>query len=127
MSSVVFETSLTESEKTSMRQRVRSGCQLSDHGHLVINGIEKDEYSKVRIYLRGQSYSVNRAKVCYYVDNDFQSLPSNMQLSHLCHVKSCVHPDHITMESASTNNSRKKCFEAKMCLGHPDDVKDCVL
>ena len=126
MSSVVFETSLTESEKNTMRQRVRSGCQLSARGHLVVEGVEKDAYSKVRIYLRGQSYSVNRAKACYYVDNDFVPLPSNLQLSHLCHVKSCCHPDHITMESAATNNSRKKCFEAKMCLGHSDNVKDCV-
>ena len=126
MSSIVFETSLTESEKTAVRQRSRSGCQLSDRGHLVIDGIEKDEYAKVRIFLRGQSYSVNRAKVCYFVDNDFQPLPKNMQVSHLCHVKNCCHPDHITMETASTNNSRKKCVEANMCLGHSDRDKDCV-
>lgn len=126
MSSVVFETSLTESEKTAMRQRVRSGCSLSERGHLVVDGIERDEYAKVRIFLRGHSYAVHRAKVCYFVDNDFQPLPPNMQLSHLCHVKNCCRQEHLTLEPASINNSRKQCQAAQKCLGHPDGFKDCV-
>ena len=59
MSETVFNANLTENEKVTIRQRVRSGCQLSAEGHLVVDGVQKDQYSRVRIFLRGKSYLVN--------------------------------------------------------------------
>ena len=57
MSDFVFNTTLTEPEKARVRQRARSGCSLSENGHLVVEGKEKNYYSKVCVYLRGTSYS----------------------------------------------------------------------
>lgn len=125
MSETVFNASLTENEKVTIRQRVRSGCELSAKGHLVVDGVEKDQYSRVRIYLRGKSYMVNRAKACIFADNDFAPLPQDLQVSHLCHVKNCVLKEHLTMESASLNNSRKKCVESQVCLGH-SEAPNCI-
>ena len=125
MSETVFNASLTENEKVTMRQRVRSGCQLSPKGHLVVDGVEKDQYSRVRIYFRGKSIMVNRAKACMFVDNEYQPIPQDLQVSHLCHIKNCVLKEHLTMESAALNNSRKKCVEARVCLGH-NEAPDCI-
>ena len=126
MSETVFNASLTENEKATMRQRVRSGCQLSPKGHLVVDGVEKDQYSRVRIYFRGKSIMVNRAKACMFVDNEYQPIPQDLQVSHLCHIKNCVLKEHLTMESAALNNSRKKCVEAQVCFGHTGEAPDCI-
>ena len=126
MSETVFNASLTENEKVTIRQRVRSGCELSAKGHLVVDGVEKDQYSRVRIYLRGKSYLVNRAKACMFADNNYEPLPPDLQVSHLCHIKNCVLQEHLTMESAALNNSRKKCAQAQVCLGHSGEAPNCI-
>lgn len=125
MSAIIFETSLTDREKDFIRQRARSGCKLSDKGHLVLDGKEKKSYSKVRIYLRGQSYMVHRARICYFIDRDFQPLSPDLQVSHLCHIKNCCLKEHLTMEPATVNNSRKTCQTAKVCHGH-SGYADCI-
>lgn len=124
MSNIVFETSLSESEKAIIKERARSGCLLSQNGHLVVDGIEKNQYSKVRVFLRGKSYLVNRSRLCYFVDNDFQQLSPEYQLSHLCHIKDCCRREHLAMEPASINNSRKQCERVKKCQRH-DGFQDC--
>ena len=126
MSAIVFETNLTESEKASIRERSRSGCKLSDKGHLVVDGIEKNAYANVRVYLRGTSYQVNRHRLCYFIDKDFAPLPPGHHVSHLCHVKNCCQEDHLTIEPPQINNSRKLCFKSKLCQGH-EGFLNCVI
>ena len=125
MSNFVFETSLSETEKTMIRQRAHSGLKLSDNGHLVVDGHEKNVYAYVRVYLRGTSYLVNRSRLCYFANSDFAPLPPNSQLSHLCHVRNCCRDDHITMEPPSINLSRKPCFKNRACKGH-DGHPNCL-
>lgn len=126
MASVVFETHLTDSEKLTFAQRARSGCLMSTNGHLVVDGVERNQYAKVRVFLRGKSYSVYRHRLCYYVDNDFVPIPPDMQISHLCHLKSCCLSEHLCLESASVNNSRKQCASTGTCLGHSEGHANCV-
>lgn len=125
MANFVFETSLTVSEKATIKERARSGCSLSENGHLCVEGIEKNDYAKVRVYLGGKSYSVNRSRLAFFVDIDFAPLPPRFQLSHLCHLKNCCHPEHITMEPANINNSRKRCADVRQCQGH-EGFKECL-
>ena len=125
MSAIIFESSLTDTEKSSIRERARSGCKLSDNGHLVLDGIERDEYSKVRVYFRGKSYIVHRARICAFVDAEFEPFPPDLQVSHLCHLKNCCLKAHLTMEPATINNSRKKCFASRQCQGH-SEYPQCV-
>ena len=115
----MFQTELTNSEKAIISQRARSGCSLSSNGHLVVDGKEGNEYAKVRVYLRGKSYSVLRHRLCYFVDNRFEPLPTDLHVSHLCHIKNCCRNDHLSLESASVNNSRKQCAKNHTCSGHP--------
>ena len=126
MSVFLFECNLTDSERTTITQRARSGCLMSESGHLVVDGVTRDRYSVVRVYLRGKSYSVQRHRLCYYVDHGFEPIPTEQEVSHLCHVKSCCLKDHLTLESPSVNSTRKQCLKSKKCLGHPTGLPNCV-
>jgi len=37
---------------------------------------------------------------------------SSEVVSHLCHRKMCINPDHLTIESISCNNARKGCLHS---------------
>jgi hypothetical protein len=47
-------------------------------------------------------------------------------ISHLCHNASCCNPDHLIVETRSTNDKRKKCKNELNCSGHGSDVPVCI-
>ena len=48
------------------------------------------------------------------VDGDGQPL----EVSHLCHNRTCIKPEHLTVEPHYTNTGRRQCVAAGRCLGH---------
>lgn len=43
----------------------------------------------------------------------YRRIPAaNEVVSHLCHRKSCINPDHLVIETIAANNSRKGCLRA---------------
>ena len=118
--------SLTDAEKKSIVTRIETGLVSSPNGHLTIDGKEANSYSRVRIFLRGQSTLVLRHRMAYLIYNQFTPLPEHLQVSHLCHLRSCVKTDHLSLEPPAVNNSRKNCNVAKRCSGHAPDYPPCV-
>lgn len=51
---------------------------------------------------------------------------SDKVVSHLCHVKACVNPKHLVIESHSNNIARNKCAARGYCLGVHSGVS-CVM
>ena len=49
----------------------------------------------------------------------------NYDVSHLCHLKSCVKISHLNHESRSTNLKRRQCDKDGECVGH-DGLPDCL-
>ena len=47
-------------------------------------------------------------------------------ISHLCHRKTCVNPDHMDLEDRMTNIRRKQCVRNNDCVGH-EGKRDCLL
>lgn len=45
---------------------------------------------------------------------------NGLDVSHLCHNRRCVLPEHLTAESREENNYRKACVSAGQCAGHGD-------
>ena len=43
---------------------------------------------------------------------------SRLEVSHLCHCKSCLNPDHLVLEPGPTNLERKMCKKSGVCIGH---------
>ena len=46
-------------------------------------------------------------------------------VSHLCHRRNCVNPDHLVLESRQENNARKRCVSKGVCSGH--STANCYL
>jgi hypothetical protein len=46
---------------------------------------------------------------------ELQAMSGGLELSHLCHHKKCVKPDHIILESHINNMSRLHCEKQGMC------------
>ncbi len=50
----------------------------------------------------------------------------NLDVSHLCHEKTCINIDHLSLERHTINNNRLRCKKKDDCIGHVDK-SDCVL
>ena len=64
-------------------------------------------------------------RVSYMVKVSSFTLPRHLEVSHLCHTNLCCNPDHLVLESKSTNNQRNLCQIAGRCLGH-DPQAPCI-
>ena len=92
----------------------------------IITGYESDDYKSVRLKIRGQNISTKLHLLNFWVAKnfDFYNDPSK-ELSHLCHLPSCVKVAHLNYETKSLNNLRKKCLKNLVCQGHGGDP-DCI-
>ena len=91
-----------------------------------IKGYENQSYRSIGLTIRGEKIFVKHHCLSYWISKDFPSdLDLNLDISHLCHLRSCVKISHLHQESRSLNNSRKQCFAQMLCLGH-DSAPDCV-
>lgn len=48
------------------------------------------------------------------------SSADNLEVSHLCHNKLCIRPDHLILESHEANCERKSCQLLGQCVRHHD-------
>jgi len=46
---------------------------------------------------------------------DFVAMSAGLEISHLCHNKKCVRPEHIVLESHDINMSRVHCKNQMVC------------
>jgi len=82
-----------------------TNCQLTD-GFLPRQDANKPYR---RLALGGRHQHVNAHVAAYMVHNLVIQPPAGWQVSHLCHVGSCVNPAHLTLEMAAANRARNIC------------------
>ena len=91
-----------------------------------IKGYENQSYRSIGLTIRGEKIFVKHHCLSYWISKDFPSdLDLNLDISHLCHLRSCVKICHLHQEARIVNNSRKKCFAQMHCVGH-ESAPDCV-
>ena len=66
---------------------------------------------------------VNAHRASYIAFNEKFLLP--LDISHCCHEKLCVNPEHVSHEEHEVNMDREDCKEFKKCIGH-GNYKPCV-
>ena len=85
----------------------------------------RNGYGVFAIRFRGRDYRLLAHRVMYFISNDFLALPAGPHVSHLCHNKVCVNFEHLSLEAANVNNTRKTCLNKRKCTGH-DFYASCI-
>lgn len=101
-----------------------SGTRKAGYG--VINCKVPGICSRYKLfYVHRLAYAFNKvAKID--LDSFLLKNPLDHQLSHLCHNRTCILPDHLTVETIPINNERKICCSKGLCLGH-EGQPECLL
>ena len=61
-----------------------------------------------------------------YMTHHGTALPSNCDISHLCHNSLCVKVSHMSCDPHAINNNRQHCKKFGSCLGH-QGFASCIL
>lgn len=66
--------------------------------------------------------------IIYYKYNKKIADRANWEVvSHLCHHKSCINIQHLSLETKTINEARKKCVSATKCLKNHRGYRNCFL
>jgi len=102
--------------------------QYKDNFRSQANGNEPEPFSSCHIW-KGSSQNGypsisqghGKSKIKMHIlsaERKYGRVPrSNECVSHLCHRKSCIQPDHLIIEPITTNNARKGCHCAIVVQG----------
>ena len=97
------------------------GSTLAENGECQLyNGpTRKDNYCYLTYFDsaadRNKMSSIQR--LSYWLAHPKLSLSPKMHVSHLCHNKRCIKPEHLVYETAKDNCGRRPCARAGQCLG----------
>jgi hypothetical protein len=97
-------------------------CDISNPGEDCIlwkGGLNSDGYGRICIlWVDGLKKDCRAHRLSYMVFHQTLELgqESQMEVSHLCHVKRCVNPNHLVLEPHYSNMSRQACKISKFCL-----------
>ena len=101
----------------------RMGHSASDNGRgyvtvrLTIPGIK----SKSMLVSRAV-YICRTARLDLYPGNGM----SDWHVSHTCHRRLCIHPDHLVLEPGHINQGRHSCATEKRCSKNHNGYPPCV-
>ena len=113
---------LSKNKKTKKRERHHfiyklGGCHLFDTTRTSTG------YQTIHLQSVGVNLVINAAIFIYFMHHDMKpdALPTcitseRTEISHLCHNRACVNPQHLHLESNVTNKERIKC--KNICSGH---------
>lgn len=99
-------------------------------GYPQIRLLEPNE-KKMNLY-----HAINPGHILYAICNDvpLNRQEERFQISHLCHVKTCILPEHLNYEPEVVNKQRNRCAKSRKCTSHfiKDAIRDehyppCVL
>lgn len=133
MASAFFSSALT-AEKSAMFRTILHDKSVGCTGECRIwtGPCDVYGYGIYRTTVDGKRLKLLVHRLMYFAHNSPVELDRKMHVSHVCHNKKCINPDHLAYESAAENNSRKICQGNGECTGHrgskrcvfPDTVKN---
>ena len=125
MAKLVFSTQYTDTELQYCERIIQRHCFTSENCSIWTDSKDRDGYGMIQFQFRGKQVKVRVNRLIFY----FQSGCSDMKklhVSHLCHNRICITPEHLSLEPQSTNNKRKTCKLDGECIGHYG-YKSCIL
>ena len=129
----MFSQQFSEEEITKMTEKISSmprnynekGCHLwtksktaAGYGRIYmtvtsLNGTKFNRYFPVH-------------RMAIFLHLNAQPLDNDLHASHICHIKDCFNPHHISLEPCVINNARKHCKAVQNCIKH-EHFPDCIL
>ena len=106
-----------------LTDKIRHQCHISEKNCWVWQGCSNGLHGKMKIRYSNHAGDkivkfVNTHKLMYLAHHNLRKLDEN--ISHLCSVGLCVNPAHLTVESMSSNLSRRGCVTRQQnCYHHP--------
>ena len=79
--------------------------------------VNKGGYGIYRHSHKGRRLNLKVHRLMYYIHNG-EPIPRDRHVSHRCHVRNCITPDHLSLEPQKVNNSRMICKNEGLCTGH---------
>ena len=104
----------------SLLDRYKKSCSRSAQGCIVYNGaLNHDGYALIKLCptgLQGRKLqkSVLLHRLAYRVQNQCPP-PDDFHISHLCHTRNCINPEHLIAEHRTLNISRIGCPGDVLC------------
>ena len=112
-------------EPLTQREKLKILRVLDTSSHFEATGcknwtkeLTRDGYPVFRTTFRGKRMWVRAHRITYYIAHECAPIEAAMHISHICHNKSCVNPQHLNKETQNINNNRNICKREGACHGH---------
>ena len=119
-------------DKQKIIERLNKSTQVSTennrHGCIVWKKTSIG-YPRMKITIRDEIKPTNILvhRLVYFICHPSDiTRADGLEVSHLCHNKCCINPNHLNLESKSVNQCRNNCRKFKYCTGHHTH-RNCLL
>lgn len=90
---------------------------VNTNGYPNINiGVSPGKNVKVYVHLLMVAVFGGRRPLLEYFESRRKNPMPFQEVSHLCHIKSCVNPKHLVIETQFRNKLRENCWPYKNCI-----------
>ena len=97
---------------------------IHKHCKIWTGKLNEGGYGVHRFSHNGKRLNLKVHRLMYFIHHK-NPIPSDMHVSHLCHVRNCITLDHLSLEPQQVNNSRLVCKNDGLCTGHHGYL-DCL-
>ena len=122
---------ITAEELADLRRICFGKCE-EVNGHLFFKGVDTKKYAQTNFQFRNTRFHMKKAQLSYFLkikeqeSFDMETWGEDKCVSHLCHQKSCIKPEHLTLENNEQNRERDDCVRRGHCVGHQDQP-NCLI
>jgi predicted RecB family nuclease len=124
--SEIFQNKLTAQELMTYKRALARHTQVTSKCHIWIGSHDRHGYGIIYVTFRGKKKIVLAHRLKFYVETMANPLPSQCEVSHRCHTKTCINTDHLSFEPKRVNMARKLCKANGECQGHRG-YRRCIL
>ena len=124
---------LNAAQKHRLLEKLNLGMAIGHGGcHIWSRAVSGSGYPQMKlgkeidsILTPGTSYPYYAHHIAYSLANNIKLNSPGLEISHLCNIKYCINPNHLSHETRATNLQRCACHAQGLCTGHTG-YTDCM-
>ena len=131
---------ISEDEKSALKNKILSNSgDIDNKGHILwalkpnkTTGYPELKLPSILANRFGIFSAKNPGHMLFIMERNLILNCVNHDMSHLCHNKLCINPQHLNYEPRWVNHARKTCVRNNVCGGHRVEQHDlhfpnCIL